>query len=134
VGDETWTHFWEDPWLGESPLASQYPSLFNIVRTKEVTIADVFSQVPLIIRFHRALTWHKWNSWVSLVRTLMRVHLNDEPDSFKWHLTTKCVFTDKPMYTDYMNGHTLFLKKYLWKIKVPLKIGIFMCSFIKRCF
>jgi hypothetical protein len=25
-----------------------------------------------------------------------------------------------------MNGHTVFLRKYIWKIKVPLKIKIFM--------
>jgi hypothetical protein len=30
------------------------------------------------------------------------------------------------MYADYMNRHTVFLKKYLWKIKVPLKIRIFI--------
>jgi hypothetical protein len=30
------------------------------------------------------------------------------------------------MYVDYLNGHTVFLRKYLWKIKVPLKIKTFM--------
>ena len=30
------------------------------------------------------------------------------------------------MYLDYLSGHTKFLKKYIWKIKVPLKIKIFM--------
>jgi hypothetical protein len=30
------------------------------------------------------------------------------------------------MYANMMNGHTVFLCKYLWKIKVPLKIKIFM--------
>jgi hypothetical protein len=30
------------------------------------------------------------------------------------------------MYVDIMNGHTVFLKKYIWKMKVPLKIKIFM--------
>jgi hypothetical protein len=25
-----------------------------------------------------------------------------------------------------MNGHTVFLKKYIWKLKVSLKIRIFM--------
>jgi hypothetical protein len=30
------TEFCEDPWLGDTPLASQYPNLYNIVRTKEV--------------------------------------------------------------------------------------------------
>ena len=32
----------------------------------------------------------------------------------------------KSMYVDCMNGHTPFLRKYLWKLKVPLKIKIFM--------
>jgi hypothetical protein len=31
-----------------------------------------------------------------------------------------------------MNGHTVFLKKYLWKIKVPLKIQIFMWLLYKK--
>ena len=30
------------------------------------------------------------------------------------------------MYEDMMNGHTRFLRKYLWKLKVPLKIKVFM--------
>jgi hypothetical protein len=30
------------------------------------------------------------------------------------------------MYVDMMNGHTVFLRKYIWKLKVPLKIKIFM--------
>jgi hypothetical protein len=30
------------------------------------------------------------------------------------------------MYLDLMNGHTVYLRKYLWKIKIPLKIKIFM--------
>ena len=30
------------------------------------------------------------------------------------------------MYDDLMNGHTRFLRKYLWKLKIPLKIKIFM--------
>lgn len=31
VGNGTTTRFWEDTWLGEMPLALQYPSLYNIV-------------------------------------------------------------------------------------------------------
>jgi hypothetical protein len=43
----------------------------------------------------------------------MNIQLNDEPNRFKWHLTTTGLFTVKSMYADYMNGHTVFLKKYL---------------------
>jgi hypothetical protein len=28
------TRFWEDVWLGDKPLAQQYPSLYNIVQHK----------------------------------------------------------------------------------------------------
>jgi hypothetical protein len=34
VRDGMKTRFWEDTWLGDTPLATQYPSLYNIVRTK----------------------------------------------------------------------------------------------------
>jgi hypothetical protein len=36
------------------------------------------------------------------------------------------MFTIKLMYLDITKGHTSFLHKYIWKIGVPLKIGIFM--------
>jgi hypothetical protein len=126
VGDGIKTRFWEDTWLGDTPLATQYPSLYNIARTKHVLVAEVLSNMPLNIRFNRILTGDRWNSWVSLLQRLININLSDEPDSFKWNLTTTGIFSVKSMYADYMNGHTVFLKKYLWKIKVPLKIQIFM--------
>jgi hypothetical protein len=43
-----------------------------------------------------------------------------------WKLTTSGSFTVKLMYADLMNGHTVFLRKYIWKLKVPLKVKIFM--------
>lgn len=32
VGNGMSTRFWEDTWLGDRPLAQQYPSLYNIVQ------------------------------------------------------------------------------------------------------
>jgi hypothetical protein len=68
-------------WSGDTPLANQYPTLYNIVRTKDVLVADIFSQVPLNMRFNRLLIGEKWDAWIHLVSRLMNVHLNDEPDS-----------------------------------------------------
>jgi hypothetical protein len=33
--------FWENAWLGDLPLAQQYPSLFYIVHWKDVLVAQV---------------------------------------------------------------------------------------------
>jgi hypothetical protein len=38
------TRFWKDTWLGDTPLLSQYLSLYNIVRHKHVRVADVLSK------------------------------------------------------------------------------------------
>jgi hypothetical protein len=56
----------------------------------------------------------------------MRVHLSEQPDVFKWSLTTSGVFAVKSIYLDLFDDHTPYLKKYIWKLNVPLKIRIFM--------
>jgi hypothetical protein len=41
--------FWEDTWFGETYLEHQYPSLYNIVKRKNVSVAHVMAMVPLRI-------------------------------------------------------------------------------------
>lgn len=120
------TRFWEDTWLGDTPLAHQYPSLYNIVQRKSVLVATVLSSVPLNIGFRRTLTGNKWTSWLHLVHRLIMVRFSADSDSFSWKLNSTGVFTVKSMYRELMDGHTVFPQNYLWKIKIPLKIKIFM--------
>jgi hypothetical protein len=56
----------------------------------------------------------------------MGVHLTDEPNSFVWHLTSSGVFSVKSLYEKYLNEDSRYLQKYIWKLKVSLKIRIFM--------
>jgi hypothetical protein len=132
VGNGENTRFWEDKWLRDKPLAQQYPSLYGVVQRKQVTVASVLGQNPLGIEFRRSLTGFRWERWLHLVSRLMAVSLSSEQVKFVWSLTTSCVFTVKSMYLDYMNGHTKYLKKYIWKMKVPLKIKIFMWFFHRK--
>ena len=131
VGDRQGTRFWEDTWLGDTPLSQQYPSLYNFVQRKDVSVHDVLSQAPLNLGFRRALTGNNWNHWLHLCQRLMTIQLSDEPDKLVWKLTESGIFTMKSMYVDLMNGHTIFLRKYLWKLKIPLKI-IFFLWFLHR--
>jgi hypothetical protein len=66
VGDGMGTRFWEDVWLGKVSLAQQYPSLYNIVHHKNVTVAHVLAQTPLNISFRWVLNGNKWTSWLQL--------------------------------------------------------------------
>jgi hypothetical protein len=112
VGNGENTRFWEDKWIGDKPLAHEYPSLYGIVQRKQVTVASVLGQNPLSIEFRRSLTGFRWEYWLHLVSRLMVVSLSSEQDKFVWSLTTSGVFTVKSMYLDYMNGHTKYLKLF----------------------
>jgi hypothetical protein len=51
IGNGMDTRFWEDTWLGNKSLAEQYPSLYNIVQRKQLSIANVLNQNPQNISF-----------------------------------------------------------------------------------
>jgi hypothetical protein len=74
VGNGESVRFWEDIWLGDRPLSAQYPSLFNIARHKNISVASVLAQVPLNIEFRRALTGRCWDRWLSLLHKIVDVH------------------------------------------------------------
>ena len=54
VKDGSQTRFWMDTWLGNQPLKDKFPSLFNIVRRKQDSVATVLASIPLNISF-------RWN-------------------------------------------------------------------------
>jgi hypothetical protein len=71
VGNGEDTRFWEDTWLGNKSLAIRYPSLYNIVHRKNVSVANVLNQNPLNITFCRTLTENRWTLWLQLAERPM---------------------------------------------------------------
>ena len=64
--------------------------------------------------------------WLNMVERLMDIHLTADKDKFSWDRTPSGFFTVKSMYLDLLDDQTKYLRKYIWKMKVPLKIKIFM--------
>ena len=118
VGSGTSTRFWEDMWLGKMHLAIQYHSLYNI--------ATVLQSNPLDIQFRKTLAGNRWEAWLHLVRRLIDVHLSQHPDQLHWKLTKNGVFSVKSMYLDIINSGSIPRSVHIWKVKVPLKIKVFM--------
>ena len=103
IGDGRRIRFWEDIWLGDSPLSSQYPSLYGITNWKNVSVFDVLSTAPpLNMSFRRALVGDKWDAWSHLCIRLMDVRLEETSDHFAWSLTALKEFTVKSMYEDFL--------------------------------
>jgi hypothetical protein len=98
IGNGHLTRFWEDTWLGQTPLADQYPSLYSIVRRRNVLVSDVLANNPLNVEFRRILSDAKWDAWIHLVQRLLSINLNDEEDKFVWKLSDSGSFSVKSMY------------------------------------
>jgi len=126
LGNGTTTRFWEDTWLGESPLALQYPSLYRIVQRRDDFVASVLQSIPLNIHFRRTLAGSHWETWIHLVSRPMEVQLSQQPNQLRWKLTRNGEFSVKSMYMDVINSNTILSSKHVWKVNVPLKIKVLM--------
>jgi hypothetical protein len=88
--------------------------------------------MPLDIGFQQVSTGTRANRWLHLFTCLLDVQLTSQPDVFKWGLTKSGLYSVKSMHIDYMDDHTKYIHKYLWKIKVPLKIKVCMWFLNKK--
>jgi hypothetical protein len=102
----------------------RYPSLYKIVRKKNMSVAQVLSTTPLNVSFRRALVGDNWDKWLKLVGSILMVNLNDRKDSFIW--TANKTFSVKSMYNDIVLREGTPVNCWAWKAKVPLKIKIFL--------
>jgi hypothetical protein len=102
-------------------LNIQYPNLYNIVRRKDATIAEIFSSRLLNVSFRRNLVAENLQSWHALVLRLM-----DRPDIFKWSLNHNGKFLVSSMYQAFLDTNVVANNSHLWKINAPLKIRVFL--------
>jgi hypothetical protein len=75
VKDGSQTRFWVDTWLGNKPLKNKFPALFNIVRKKQDSVAQVLSSSPLNISFRRNLVGANLRDWHRIVASLHDMNL-----------------------------------------------------------
>lgn len=118
------TRFQEDLCLGKETLMQSFPSLYNLVRKKNANRAQMFSTIPLNVSFRRALVGDNLIHQMNLVRRVMLVQLNDRQNSFVW--TKSKSFSIQPIYTDLLKESGIPAKCPAWRIKVPLKIKVFL--------
>jgi hypothetical protein len=90
-------------------------------------VESVLSTVPLNVSFHRFLSQNNMRLWNKLVGRIMHVRLNDQKDVFTWNLHQNSLYTVHSLYLILINNRTMtHINKQFWRVKVPLKIKIFM--------
>ena len=109
----------------------QYPTLYQIARKKSDTLANMLRSVPLNISFRRAIVGKNLALWHNLVGRLAHISFTSEKDRLKWTLTPYGVFTVRSMYRALINNGIVFNNKFIWKLKLPFKVKIFVWCLLK---
>jgi hypothetical protein len=87
-------------------------------------LESVLSMLPLNVSFRRYLNQNSLVLWNDLVRRIMHVRLNDHV--FVWILHQHSQYTIKSLYMVLISNGVAHMNKQLWRLKVLLKIKIFM--------
>jgi hypothetical protein len=124
VLDGSQTRFWEDLWLGKEPFSVKFPALYNLVKKKSVSVAQVLSTTPLNVSFRRALVGVNWDNWCKLVGSVLDVNLSNRRDTFVWTASKK--FSVRDLYDNLVLTSGTPVECGAWKAKLSLKIKIFL--------
>ena len=119
------TRFWEDKWLGNTSLKLQYPNLYNLAHHKHDT-HKVLSTTPLNVSFRRTLQGNNLKDWLQVVSKIADVELVQGHDIGIWTLQQNSLFSVHPMYLALMDDKILPINRPLWKLKIPLKVKVFI--------
>jgi hypothetical protein len=103
-----------------------FPNLFNIVHNKSALVADVFSDMNFNLSFRRTIMGIKLVEWHNLLNLLTTVTLNPSRDNFVWDDHKNGIFLFQSIYHLLMNNPNNNWSKMLWRLKLPLKIKVFV--------
>lgn len=86
----------------------------------------VLSGDPLRLSFRTDLVGIKLTEYESLVAKMSTVNLVQERDHVSWQLHKSGQFLTRSMHLHLIDQGFPFRRKLIWKLKVPLKIKIFL--------
>jgi hypothetical protein len=91
--------FWQDLWIGNTPLNIQYSSLYEISNNQQDLVCDVWDGDDWSLSFRRNLHGVLIEDWMSLQQLLGEVQLDiSREDSVRWVLDKSFQYTTKSLY------------------------------------
>uniref|UniRef100_A0A2N9EUU7 Reverse transcriptase domain-containing protein n=1 Tax=Fagus sylvatica TaxID=28930 RepID=A0A2N9EUU7_FAGSY len=133
VGDGSRLRFWHDVWCGDLPLRSQFPSLFQLARAPEATVADLchFQGMNCVwdIAFIRSVQDWELEMIDSFMTLLYSSRIRQGvADSLCWTPSSRGLFEVRSFYSTLIHpfSQDSFPWKGVWKAKVPPRVAFFV--------
>jgi hypothetical protein len=113
VQDGKQVRFWEDKWLSANALKDEYPNLYNIIRRKNATVAEILSTRKLNITFRSSMVAENLYSWNHLVLRVVHIHVRERTNIFRWLLKYDGKFSVSSMYQALLDTNIVPHNSYL---------------------
>jgi hypothetical protein len=97
-----------------------------------VTVAEVINSNCEVLKFRRTLVGDNLQLWLQLQDICRGTVLGNVKDSLVWGFDAKG-FSVKSCYKIMKWSNLGFPQKYLWKIKIPLKVKVFLWLVNRKC-
>ncbi|GMJ11562.1 hypothetical protein HRI_004825400 [Hibiscus trionum] len=133
VGDGTFTSFWSDSWLCDSPLQSLFPRIFTLSTNKAGKVSEFGSKIGpnwvwnMSLR-RRLFDWEnvQWSDFMNLLNNFASVGFNQ--DTLVWKASGNGIFSIKSCRNMLHLGSTFSFdwKKYVWFGAAPPKVELFL--------
>jgi hypothetical protein len=78
------------------------------------------------VSFRRAIVGKNLENWYVIVSKVANVNLTSEHDQFIWKINKEGLFTVNSMHKLLMFNGVIPRKSLIWKLRIPLKIKIFL--------
>jgi hypothetical protein len=89
-------------------------------------VRTVLSITLLNVAFRRSLVGVNLQAWHDVVALVARVQLINQRDHFVWVLHHNRLFSVKSMYKTLLGTEAIPYNTFIWKLKLPLKIKVFL--------
>jgi len=130
VGNGSSTSFWENMWCGDFTVADKFPRLFNLALNKEISVDKVLSSDFNALSFRRRIVGDLGNMFEALKSLCCQTTLTVDDDRVHWTLGKKG-FTVNSLYKMNRSNSMLVPYRFLWKIRLPNKIKVFLWLVLK---
>jgi zinc-binding in reverse transcriptase len=119
--------FWEDRWISECTLSSQYPMLYELTSNKTATAAQIIRYNRYYLIFTRPLNDILHEQLIKLHSSLSEITLNTSDDLILWRWSSNFLFSTNSCY-NWLNYEGMVNQQFqsFWIIHIPLKIKIFL--------
>ena len=130
VGNGSRVRFWTDFWCGPSTLSHSFPSLFEIVANKSITMAEAWNHLDDEGGWNLNCV-RAFNDWeiylvVNLLHVLQKERVSTALDRVIWKGAVDATFTICNAYNLLVSSSvSRFPVKQIWMAYVPSKVSFF---------